>query len=167
MNSEDAKTRSEVRQWLKAFSATLGIAIAVPVFLFAGSVVWFFFIRTPGVILEAREIAAAVRSQVSESQLTAYLATCEQDILRGAVRPTNCVPPWLAAIQTSHAKFGTGARMAGTNLTVTAIWADGRGFTKMSISNDPEAHPERGRGKGNYTVMAWTNCSITVATEGQ
>ncbi len=162
MNSEDAKTRRNLTGWIKMFDIiqwTLALALSAPF-------VWFFFIRTPGVIKEAREIAAQVRGQVGESELAAYLAASEQEIQRGTLPPTNCVPSWVRGIQTSHARLGASSRLAGTNLTITAVWADGRGFIGMNISNDPKAHPERGRRMGKYTVMAWTNCSITVATEG-
>lgn len=162
MNSEGTKTRRNPTGWIKMFDIiqwTLALALSAPF-------VWFFFIRTPGVVKEAREIAAQVRGQVGESELTAYLAASEQEIQRGTLSPTNCVPSWVRGIQTSHARLGASSRLVGTNLTVTAVWADGRGFIGMTISDNPEAHRKRGRWKGESTVMAWTNCSITVATEG-
>lgn len=132
---------------------------------FVTALVLLFWLVPPGCVWDARKVAKEVRLTVSEADLRTYLAACELDIQRGVLSPTNCVPAWIRGIQAPHALSGTGSRIKDTNLCITAIWADGRGFMSMTISNDLNAH-RPGSSKSSHTVKVWQNCSISVATAG-
>jgi hypothetical protein len=162
MNSEDAKTRRNLKRWIQVTGATQTVLFLLLVSPF----LWFLFTpsRTSVVVKESRALGKQIRAAVTESNLTDYLANCERDIANGIRSPTNCIPSWLKSLKTSRPWLDASTRFEGTNLCVDAAWASGRGFIGLRLCNQHESHAKDG--ELFYVHNVFTNCSVFVGTKG-